>query len=105
MTRSNQVPPNCSDSARLAGQKKRLENQYWSRPAPKSSETSERARLLKQIGNWLLTFFVYPQQVRIWTKETKAGTTLYAYDPTTQSTISRVSEAEMRVWLEERYQQ
>ncbi|MGB5914368.1 MAG: hypothetical protein WBG63_05860 [Phormidesmis sp.] len=86
----------------MADQKKRLENQYWSYPTP-TSETSERAGLLKQIGSWLLAFFTNTQQVRIWIKETTAGALWYAYDPTTQHTISRVSEADLRAWLEDRY--
>ena len=81
-------------------QRKQFENQYWFH---KSSEASEHG-LLNRLGSWLLAFFTDAQQVRIWTKETKAGLVWYAYDPATQRRVSHVSEADLRVWLEERYQ-
>lgn len=104
MTNFNQVSPKFPTSSCLSDRKERLENQYWFHPAPKSSGASEQAGLLKQVGNWLLAFFTDAQQVRIWTKATKAGTIWYAYDPATQRHVSRVSEADLRVWLEKRHQ-
>ncbi|MGB3295135.1 MAG: hypothetical protein WBB01_19300 [Phormidesmis sp.] len=105
MTNFNQISPNFPNASRPTGQKELLENQYWFHHGLKSAEASEQTGLLKQIGSWLLEFFTDAQQVRIWTKDTKAGTVWHAYDPTTQRSISRVSEADLRVWLEERYQQ
>ncbi len=61
MTHSNPVSSKCSNSSHLADQKKLLENQYWSRPASKSSEASARTGLLKQLGSWLLTLFADTQ--------------------------------------------
>ena len=85
-------------------QRKQFENQYWFHTsAGKSSEASEHG-LFKQLGSWLLAFFTDAQQVRIWTKETPSGLVWYAYDPATQRRVSRVSEADLRVWLEARYQ-
>lgn len=73
-------------------------------PVETTDETTERPGWLKRMGNLLLQFFTDSQQVRIWTKETKAGTVWYAYDPATQRSVSRVSEDDLRAWLEKRYQ-
>lgn len=105
MTNFNPLSPKFSQSSRSASAGQRqLERLYQLPHTPGPVRTTEHPRLLQRIGNLLLQFFTDSQQVRVWTKETKAGTAWYAYDPALQSGISRVSEDDLRVWLEQRYQ-
>ena len=97
---TNFNPSSKFSAARPAAQRKQFENQYWFH---RSSEASEHG-LFKRLGSWLLAFFTDAQQIRIWTKETPSGLIWYAYDPATQRRISRVSEGDLRVWLEARHQ-
>ncbi|NJM97494.1 MAG: hypothetical protein HC800_10270 [Phormidesmis sp. RL_2_1] len=84
---------------------KRLERLYQSSSASRSTDFSiGRPNLFKQVGQWLLQFLTDSQQVRIWTKESGNGTLWYAYDPAIEQGIARVSEDELRRWLESRYQ-
>lgn len=105
MTNFNPSSPKFPQSSRSASAAQRqLERLYRLPHTPGPVETPERSGLLKRIGSLLLQFFTDSQQVRVWTKETKAGTVWYAYDPALQTGVSRVSEDDLRVWLEQRHQ-
>lgn len=58
----------------------------------------------KQLGRFLMHSLIDSDQVRIWTKITPNGTQWYAYDPKLQRRFSAYSEADLRVWLEQRHQ-
>ncbi len=81
-----------------------LERLWQLPPNPQPSAYSLNQGL-KRLGQWLLASLIDSQQVRIWTKNTRAGVLWCAYDPTTQRSVERCSEADLRAWLEERYQQ
>ncbi|MGC1216735.1 MAG: hypothetical protein WA883_04630 [Phormidesmis sp.] len=70
---------------------------------PFHSSHPESSTWLKRFGQWLLQSLADSNQVRLWTKITPAGIQWYAYDPSTQRRFSCHSEAELRVWLENRY--
>jgi hypothetical protein len=95
-----------SSNLQLSDQQ-RLER-LWQLPTAPSKVSNFKFKpssLLKQLGNWLLHSLTNSQQIRLWTKPTPAGNVWFAYDPTTGQTVQRLSEADMRSWLEKRYQQ
>jgi len=52
----------------------------------------------------LIQYFTSRNDVQVWQKKDRYGHTYWqAYDPVTESKISLASEAEMRVWIEQRY--
>ena len=58
---------------------------------------------LKLVSGSLVSFLTGTQQLRIWTKNTRTGLQWFAYDPTTEKTISHTSEEGLRAWLEQRH--
>jgi len=82
--------------------------QLWRRPpTPRRTERTviPLLRWMAAAGNSLISLLTDTRQMRIWTKDTCTGTLWYAYDPTTEQTISHVSEAGLRTWLEQRHYQ
>ncbi len=63
------------------------------------------SRWMKSAASSLVDLLTNSQQVRVWTKKTSTDTLWFAYDPTTEQTISRTSEAGLRSWLEQRHRQ
>ena len=100
MTHFNRAASQRSESTRSIERARLRKSQYWFHP---TSEVAKQTGLLKQIGRRLLAFLTDAQQVRVWTKDTSAGTLWYAYDPTTQRRVSFINEADLRAWLETRY--
>jgi len=82
--------------------------QLWRIP-PTSHRTERTAipllRWIKATGNSLVNLLTDTKQMRIWTRNTRTGTLWYAYDPTTEQTISQTSEEGLRTWLEQRHHQ
>ena len=74
-------------------------------PHKADSRASYAFRWVKLAGKSLVNFLTDTQQLRIWTKSTRTDTLWFAYDPTTDQTISRTSEEGLRIWLEQRYHQ
>lgn len=90
-------------SARSVSADQRRLERLWHLPTM-PSEPSEPSGLLRRLGHQLMQFFTNSQQIRVWTKSTKAGTVWFAYDPATGRTAERLSEDDLRGWLEKRYQ-
>jgi hypothetical protein len=112
MDNFNQLPSNFqpSSSNQHPCDQQRLERLWLLPAAPSQARLSnpkvlKTPRLLKSLGNWLVRALTDSQQIRIWTKPTSAGSVWFAYDPATRQTVQRLSEADLRVWLEKRYQQ
>ena len=80
-----------------------LERLWQLPPHPQPSDYSLNQGL-KRLGKWLLISLTDSQQIRIWTKNTRAGVLWCAYDPITQRSVERCSETDLRAWLEDRYQ-
>lgn len=81
--------------------------QLWRRPPTphNAKQTVSLPRWVETAGRSLIAFFTNNQQMRIWTKDTRTGTLWFAYDPTTEQTVSRTSEEGLRIWLEQRHYQ
>lgn len=59
---------------------------------------------LNRIGEYLVAALFQGQELKIWQSTDRFGQTWWhAYDPVKDCFVSRDSEAEMRIWLEERY--
>ncbi|MEO0770734.1 MAG: hypothetical protein AAFY72_15140 [Cyanobacteria bacterium J06649_4] len=59
----------------------------------------------QQLGRRLYQTLTDTQQVRIWTKHTKAGMVWCAYDPVSDRRKTCHSESDLRAWLETRHRQ
>lgn len=60
---------------------------------------------LKLAGKSLVNFLTNTRQLRVWAKNTEAGTLWSAYDPISDQAISQTSEEGLRAWLEQRHYQ
>ena len=72
----------------------------WSTSIPAKPTTP----WIKQLGQWLLKAMTDSEQVRVWTKITPSGLEWHAYDPERRRSFASYSEADLRTWLEQRYQ-
>jgi hypothetical protein len=62
--------------------------------------------LLNSIWQYIVTAFTRGQEPKVWQRSDRSGQTWwYAYDPVTERSACRDSEAEILIWLEERYYQ
>lgn len=67
---------------------------------------SKLATLTNKICKRFVTLINHASELRVWQSRDRAGHSWWnAYDPTTGKSISLDSEAEMRMWIEERYYQ
>ncbi|MFB2833170.1 hypothetical protein [Floridanema evergladense] len=65
---------------------------------------SKVASLINNICERFVTLINHASELKVWqTSDRKGHTWWNAYDPTTGNSISLDSEAEMRMWIEERY--
>ncbi len=60
-------------------------------------------QVLRQVFQRLFTVLTAGDQPRVWQVSDGKNRLWNAYDPVTDCQIEGVSEAELRVWLEERY--
>lgn len=94
-----------------ARDRQHLEQLWRIPPTPhKPEHEDKRATLslthwIQAIGKSFVNFLTNTRQMRIWTKDTRTGTLWFAYDPTTEQTISWTSEEGLRTWLEQRHYQ
>lgn len=96
-----------STSRSTSSDRQHLEHLWRVSPTSHSAEksTARTDSWLKLAGKSLIDFLTNPQQLRVWTKNTRTGVLWFAYDPTTEQTISHTSEEGLRAWLEQgRYQ-
>ena len=85
--------------------KARLEN-IFSQPEQKQVEESKLFSALKAIWQHLLTTLTNNNELQIWQTTDQLGNTWWnGYDPATGRFTSLATEAEMRIWIEERYYQ
>lgn len=62
--------------------------------------------LINKICQGVVTLINHASELRVWQSSDRKGHSWWnAYDPTTGKSISLDSEAEMRMWIEERYYQ
>jgi hypothetical protein len=86
-------------------ERKRLENLY-NLPEQKQVKESKVVSLLNNLWQHIVTAITKRQEPQIWQSTDRYGNIWWhGYDPVTDSSVSRDSEDEMRVWLEERYYQ
>jgi len=71
--------------------------------SPSFPQPESHAPWYQRVGQWLLASLIDSQQVRVWTKITPSGTQWNAYDPSIQRRFSGYSEADLRIWLEQRH--
>ncbi|MGB7087148.1 MAG: hypothetical protein WBD47_16430 [Phormidesmis sp.] len=71
--------------------------------APQKTQSTASLSWTKRLGQWILQALTDSDQVRLWTKITPNGVQWFAYDPRTQRSFACHSEADLRVWLEQRY--
>ncbi|MEO1619918.1 MAG: hypothetical protein AAFU53_02670 [Cyanobacteria bacterium J06632_3] len=100
-----------SSTQPLSTQKSRrqLEKLWKNPPTQHSTQRSEAIEPTRnrwqQILHWLYQSLTDVQQVRVWTKQTKAGTVWCAYDPISDHVQTCQSENDLRAWLETRHRQ
>jgi len=71
-----------------------------------SVNQSQAFYFLNRLWQHLVTALTKAQEPQIWQSYDRQGNLWwYGYDPMTGRSICRDSEAEMRIWLEERYHQ
>lgn len=59
---------------------------------------------IKQLLESLLQSSLATPGLQVWSKRDRYGNTLWsAYDPLTGHSISRITEEQMRVWIEQQY--
>ncbi|MFB2934899.1 hypothetical protein ACE1B6_06435 [Aerosakkonemataceae cyanobacterium BLCC-F154] len=67
---------------------------------------SKFATFINKICEGFVTLINHASELKVWQSRDRKGHTCWnAYDPTTGKSISLDSEAEMRMWIEERYYQ
>jgi hypothetical protein len=89
---------NCSDRERLNILLKETKQE----PTKKQTLFSR----LNSIWQHIVKSLIQEQELKIWQSTDRFGNTQwYAYDPVTDSSVTRDSEAEMRVWVEQHYYQ
>jgi hypothetical protein len=60
--------------------------------------------IINSIGQRLVAVMAKEQELQVWQSSDRSGKTWWhGYDPVTGRSVCRDSEAEMRIWLEERY--
>ncbi|WP_228061535.1 hypothetical protein [[Phormidium] sp. LEGE 05292] len=65
---------------------------------------SKLAILINKICERFVTLINHASELKVWQSRDRTGHTWWeAYDPSTGNSISLDSEAEMRMWIEERY--
>ncbi|MFB2895737.1 hypothetical protein ACE1CI_22750 [Aerosakkonemataceae cyanobacterium BLCC-F50] len=64
------------------------------------------ATFINKICEGFVTLINHASELKVWQSRDRKGHTWWnAYDPTTGNSISLDSEAEMRMWIEDRYYQ
>lgn len=67
---------------------------------------SKFVTFINKICQGFVTLINHASELKVWQSRDRKGHTWWnAYDPTTGNSISLDSEAEMRMWIEERYYQ
>ncbi len=87
---------NCTDRERL--------EILFKKNVPKPAQQLRILSILNKFWEQVVTAITKGQEPQVWQSTDRTGHTWwYAYDPTTRRSGCRDSEAEMRIWLEERY--
>jgi hypothetical protein len=84
--------------------RKKLELLYQDQP--ESVKQSQAFSFFNRILQYLVNSVIEAQEPQVWQSYDRQGNLWWhGYDPMTGRSISRDSETEMRIWLEERYHQ
>lgn len=84
-------------------QRAKLEHIYQE-TEQKSVQKSNSSSFLNSLWQHLVNALTKAQEPQIWQSYDRQGNLWWhGYDPMTGSSICRDSEAEMRIWIEERY--
>ncbi len=87
---------NCSEPEQL--------KTFYNPDQPTQVKKTQLFSIIKNIWRQIGKRLVQENEPRVWQKRDRFGQTYwYGYDPVTGSSVCRSSEAEMRIWLEERY--
>lgn len=72
--------------------------------AEPNSSKNKLVSTINSIGQRLVAVMTKEQDLQVWQSSDRSGKTWWhGYDPVTGRSVCRDSEAEMRIWLEERY--
>jgi hypothetical protein len=72
--------------------------------AEPNSPKNKLVSIINSIGQRLVAVMTKEQELQVWQSSDRSGKTWWhGYDPVTGRSVCRDSEAEMRIWLEERY--
>ena len=81
-----------------------MQSTFSSLQAPATTSTPPRPKNpLGQLATALLNFFTAAQDPKVASYQVDGQTLYSAYDPMTGTRMDYASEAEMRIWLEQRY--
>lgn len=81
----------------------KLLEQILNQAEPNSSK-NKLVSTINSIGQRLVAVMAKEQELQVWQSSDRSGKTWWhGYDPVTGRSVCRDSEAEMRIWLEERY--
>lgn len=81
----------------------KLLEQILNQAEPNSSK-NKLVSTINSIGQRLVAVMTKEQDLQVWQSSDRSGKTWWhGYDPVTGRSVCRDSEAEMRIWLEERY--
>ncbi len=87
---------NCTDRERL--------EILFKKNAPEPANQPRIVSFINKFWEQVVTAIAKGQEPQVWRSTDRNGNTWwYAHDPTTGRSVCRDSEAEMRIWLEERY--
>jgi hypothetical protein len=72
--------------------------------AEPDSSINKLVSIINSISQRLVAVMTNEQELQVWQSSDRSGKTWWhGYDPVTGRSVCRDSEAEMRIWLEERY--
>jgi hypothetical protein len=104
----NSLPSNASSPSsafELRQNRQQLERLWQTLPEELSpaQEAPKSLTWIVRLGRWLVRSLTESDQLRVWTKITPQGTCWQAYDPKLRRSICTYSEADLRIWIEQRY--
>ena len=90
-----------SNLQELEVQRQQLERLWQPTPVQRIRKIS--TTWLRAAGQWLVQSLTEGNQLRIWVKETRQGSSWCVYDPASSAKRQFDSEEALRIWLEQRY--
>ena len=82
----------------------KLVEQILNQAEPNFPKKNKLVSIINSISQRLVAVMTNEQELQVWQSSDRSGKTWWhGYDPVTGRSVCRDSEAEMRIWLEERY--